>query len=298
MGLLEKVVLSSLSAIPRPIMRRLASRYIAGETLDEAIARLRRLDGRGHAGVLDILGEEVEDAAQARAAMEEYKVGANAIEAAGLDCYVSVKPTHLGLRVSPELALELYSELAEHCQERKQFLRVEMEDHTTTDATLELFRKLRARFEDVGIVLQSRLHRTLRDIKELSETPVDVRMVKGIYLEPEAIAHTEREAIRDAFVACVEHLFNRGHSVALATHDESVAARCLRFCADRGVERERYYFEVLLGVQERLWATWQASGHRVLVYVPYGPQWRSYSTRRLRKNPEILRHLIRNALPF
>lgn len=298
MGLLEKAILASLPAIPRPIMRRLASRYIAGETLEEAVARLRQLAGDGYPGVLDILGEDVANAAQARTALEEYKVGSTAVSEAGLDCYVSVKPTHFGLRISRELALELYSELAEHCRERKQFLRVEMEDHTTTDSTLELFRELRARFDHVGIVLQSRLFRTPRDIDELPDAVVDVRMVKGIYLEPAEIAHTKPEAIRDAFVECVERLFQRGHRVAFATHDEHMAARCLRVCADRGVARERYCFEVLLGVQERLWGLWKARGYRVLVYVPFGPQWRAYSTRRLKKNPEILRHVMRNALRF
>ena len=295
MGLLHQFVVSTLPFVPRPVMRRLAAHYIAGETLEEAIGVLARMRARGFAGVLDILGEDVEDAAAARGALAAYREGAQAIAGAGLDAYVSVKPTHFGLRLSTDLAHELFVELLEHCAGLGQFLRIEMEDHTTTDATLELVARLRRDGHDPGLVLQSRLLRTLDDVEALGEEPHDVRMVKGIYIEPPSIAHTEAQAIRDAFVECTARLFQRGHTVAIATHDEHLAARILRGAADRGVAPERYYFEVLMGVQEHLWDRWRDAGHLVRVYVPFGPQWRAYSQRRLRKNPEVLRHVMRAA---
>jgi len=296
MGLLHQLIVSTLPFVPRPIMRRLSARYIAGETLDEALARLELARSRGFGGVLDILGEDVSSEAEARAAQASYKAGATALAERGLDAYVSVKPTHVGLRISHELAQELYSDLLAHCAPLDQIVRVEMEDHTLTDETLRLYSGLRERFDHVGIVLQSRLHRTLRDIEELGTETHDVRMVKGIYLEPESIAHTSQQDIRDAFVTCTNELFRRGHTVALATHDESLGARLLHEISEAELAPERYCFEVLLGVQEHLWEHWRDLGHRVLVYVPYGPEWRSYSQRRLRKNPEVLRHLIRNVL--
>lgn len=295
MGLLEKAIVAALPLVPRPVMRRISSRYIAGETLAEALACLADLARRGHPGVIDVLGEDVQGEAAARKVLEEYRVAAEAVHAQGLDAYVSVKPTHFGLRTSRDLALELYRALLTRCQALGQFVRVEMEDHTTTDDTLWLFAELRKSFRDVGIVLQSRLKRTPDDVRALPPES-DVRMVKGIYIEPAAIAHTEYVPIRDGFVAACEQLWRAGHRVRLATHDEHMAARCIQLATDLGVSRDRYEFEVLLGVQQPLWERWKARGYTVRVYVPFGPDWRAYSTRRLKKNPAIAGHVLRAML--
>lgn len=293
MGILDRFVIATLPAVPRPIMRRLSNRYIAGETLQEALARLNDLKSQGYPGVLDLLGEDVTDEQAARDVAMTYASGASAISEAALDAYVSIKPTHFGLRISEELCEELYSEVLTHCKALKQLVRIEMEDHTTTDATLAIFHRLREKHDNVGIVLQARLLRTLDDIDALP-APCDVRIVKGIYLEPASVALTEYEDIRDAFVRCTERLFERGHTVALATHDDVLGDRVLEFVRNSKVAHERYCFEVLLGVQAPLWERWKNAGHVVRVYVPYGPEWRSYSQRRLRKNPEILGHVMRN----
>lgn len=293
MKVFEKLVLSTLPAIPRPIMRRLSARYIAGEELEDALAKVRELGSQGYGAILDILGEDVTGEAEARSVLAGYKGCASAVKKEGLDCYVSVKPTHFGLRTSKTLALELYTDLLAHCRDLGQFARVEMEDHTTTDDTLELFAELRREFDNVGIVLQSRLLRTPEDIEALPPG-TDVRMVKGIYLEPAEIAYTEANKIRDAYLEGALRLLESGHKVALATHDDVLADRALKAFAQRDIPKERYYFEVLLGVQQKLWSRWRDAGQRVLIYVPYGPQWRAYSQRRLKKNPEILRHVMAN----
>jgi len=293
MGILDRLVIATLPAVPRPIMRRLSDRYIAGETLADALGRLANLKSRGYPGVLDILGEDVTDETAARDVATAYEGGASAIHAAGIDAYVSIKPTHMGLRISEELCEELYGQVLAHCKPLGQMVRVEMEDHTTTDATLAIFKRLHAVHDNVSIVLQSRLFRTADDIDALSPA-CDVRIVKGIYLEPAEIAHTEYDDIRASLVTCTERLFDRGHTVAIGTHDEVAADRILQYAAEKSIDRERYYFEVLLGVQAPLWERWKAAGNVVRVYVPYGPEWRSYSQRRLRKNPEILGHIIRN----
>tara|TARA_R110002126_G_scaffold11114_11_gene50452 strand:- start:6955 stop:7845 length:891 start_codon:yes stop_codon:yes gene_type:complete len=293
MGLLHRAVIATLPLVPGPVMRRLSARYIAGETLDQAMDTTRAFAAQGYGGVLDVLGEDVADEAEARAALADYVRCTKAIATAGVDSYVSVKPTHFGLRISEDLCFDLYAELATRCEALGQKLRVEMEDHTTTEATLRVFRKLRERFQNVGVVIQSRLFRTADDIAALPEAS-DVRLVKGIYLEPESIAHTDADAIREAFLKDVERLFQGGHSIALATHDAPMAERALRIAEEQGVGRERYEFEVLMGVQETLWTTWRDRGCRVRIYVPFGPGWRAYSQRRLRKNPQILGHVIRN----
>ncbi|MEM6672780.1 MAG: proline dehydrogenase family protein [Planctomycetota bacterium] len=297
MNTLERAVLATLPHVPKPVMRRFASPYIAGETLEEAIAELARLQGLGFPGILDVLGEDVADEAEARAALATYRDGATAIQGAGLDSYVSVKPTHFGLRLSRELCASLYEELCTHCAELGVFVRVEMEDRTTTDDTLDLFRSLRARFTNVGVVLQARLHRTADDIAALPDD-CDVRMVKGIYLEPAEVAHTERSAIRDAFVELTNDLLRRGHTVAVASHDDEVVERVLAQQKELGIADERTYWEVLKGVRPKMWDALRARGQTVRVYLPYGPDWKAYSLRRFKENPEILRHVMKAALPF
>jgi len=296
MGLLHEAVVSTLPLLPRPLMRSLASRYIAGETLAEAMQRLRPLLAQGFVGILDILGEDVSTEAASRAVVESYTHAMDAIVAERIDVYVSVKPTHVGLRISEELAFENYLALAKSCAQRDLFLRVEMEDHTTTDATLRVFERLRAEVggDTVGIVLQSRLFRTPDDIDALAPGPLDVRMVKGIYMEPAPIAYVDAEPIRVAFVDCCRRLFERGASISFATHDDALGQRLLALCDELGIAKERYEFQVLLGVQERLWTKWRDAGHDVRVYVPFGPEWRAYSMRRLTKNPQILKHVVRD----
>jgi proline dehydrogenase len=277
-------------------MRRLASRYIAGETLADALAKLGELEGAGFAGIIDLLGEDVPDEAQARAVLATYREIAASVRARKLGAYLSVKPTHLGLRLSADLAAELYGELAAELGRLGMFLRVEMEDHTTTDATLAVFLRLRARFENVGIVLQSRLLRTPADVRALPSVRVNVRMVKGIYLEPAEIAHTSPDPIRDAYLELARALWQRGDFVALATHDEVLAERAFAVLRELKKTRADYELQVLLGVREPLWRTWRDAGHPVRVYVPFGPEWRAYSQRRLRKNPQIFRHVLRDTL--
>ena len=278
-------------------MRRIASRYIAGETLPEALTQIQALAQRGHAAILDILGEDVTTPEGALGVANLYLAAAEQLAQTKLDCYVSVKPTHVGLRLGEALALQGYQRIAAHLMRLGLFLRVEMEDHTTTDATLRVFEVLAREFENVGIVLQSRLLRTPKDIQRLAELgPINVRLVKGIYLEPAAIAHVDPKAIRDAYLECSRLLLDQGAFVSYATHDAPMADDVLAQLRERQLTSERYEFQVLLGVQEHLWAKWKQAGHAVRVYVPYGPEWRPYSLRRLKKNPEILGHVMRAAL--
>ncbi len=294
--MLNRIVLATLPFVPKPIMRRIAGRYIAGETLAEALGRLEELARRGHAGIIDVLGEGISDEREARAVARNYVEAASAVAAKGLDCYVSVKPTHVGLNIGEDLAFELYAGIAKHCRGLGMFLRVEMEDHPTTDGTLRVFERLRREHANVGIVLQSRLFRTIDDIDRLAPGPLDVRMVKGIYLEPAEIAHTDPIRIREAYVQCVQKLVGRGAKLALATHDEHLAESCVGILEKAGRRVDTYEFQVLLGVREELWELWKKAGHRVRVYVPYGPDWRAYSLRRMKKNPQIVGHVLRHML--
>ncbi|MFT4649409.1 MAG: proline dehydrogenase [Glaciecola sp.] len=293
MGIFHQLAVATLPFIPRPIMRKLAGRYIAGETLEQALACLQDLQAQGFTGILDLLGEDVQSESEARTVLAEYKEGATQIEKLGLDAYVSVKPSHFCLQKNAALAFELYDDLLTHCASLGQRMRVEMEDHPTTDATLALFAKLRAKHNNAGLVMQARLFRNTVDIEALPEPEpggrMDIRLVKGIYLEPEEIAHTQPDPIREAFIAQCKTLWKHGHFVAIATHDAPMAQTLLDHIEQEGITHELFDFEVLLGVREPIWQGWRQQGFPVRVYVPYGPEWRAYSQRRLRKNPEMLK---------
>ena len=293
--MLHRLLAACLPLVPTPIMRRLSLKYISGEELSDALDRLEELKAQGYPGVIDLLGEEVSDHDAADAACEEYIKAAEGLAARSIDAYVSIKPTHLGLALDPDACLARYRRVAERCEELGLRARVEMEDVRFTDATLSLYESLRANHPNTGIVLQARLFRTPADIDALSEGDHDVRLVKGVYLEPREVAHTEPKAIRDAYLACAEKLLNQGGLLSFATHDD-VLVEHLAALIEQADAPSPNELQVLDGVRPSFWELWRAAGHTVRVYVPYGPDWRAYSIRRMRKNPLMFRAVIRSAL--
>jgi len=293
--MLHSLLAACLPFVPTPVMRRLSAKYISGEDLSDALGRLEELKRLGFPSVLDLLGEEVEHQAAADAACEEYIKASEELSARQIDAYVSIKPTHLGLALDGEACHARFQRVAQRCDELGLRVRVEMEDVRFTDATLALYQRLRAEHANVGIVLQARLFRTPDDIEALSEGVHDVRLVKGVYLEPKEIAHTEPGAITDAYLACAAELLKRSGPLSFATHDDLLIERLAPMIeeADTPPPCE---IQVLDGVRPSYWERWRAEGHTVRVYVPYGPDWRAYSIRRMRKNPQMFRAVTRSIL--
>ena len=297
MALLDRAIVRVLPAVPRPVVRRLSDRYIAGPALDDAIDVVRRLNGAGKLATLDVLGEEVASREEAIAIKTEYEEAMAAIEREGLDANVSVKLTGLGLAVDPALCAESLRALVRAAAENGRFVRIDMEDSSTTTATLDLYRALRADGHDnVGIVLQAMLRRTLDDVLELVSLAPNVRVCKGIYVEPADIAYQGDEAIRFAFVEAMAALWEGGAKVAVATHDEWLVAEALRLIEERGLGPERYEFQMLLGVREDLADELVRDAHTLRVYVPYGRDWYEYSLRRLQENPKVAGYIARDTL--
>ena len=297
MALLDRAIVRVLPAVPKPVVRRLSDRYIAGAELDDAIAVVRELNAAGKLATLDVLGEEVASREEALAIRTEYEEAMAAIEREGLEANVSVKLTGLGLVVDPALCAESVRALLSVAAENGRFVRIDMEDSSTTTATLDLYRELRAEGRDnVGIVLQAMLRRTLDDVLDLVALAPNVRVCKGIYVEPADLAYQGDEAIRFAFVETMAALWEGGAKVAVATHDEWLVAEALRLIEERGLGRERYEFQMLLGVREELADELAREGHTLRVYVPYGRQWYEYSLRRLQENPKVAGYIARDSL--
>ncbi len=288
MTLLDRAIIRLLPAIPRPVVRRISGRYIAGEDLDSALQVVRRLNAEGKLATIDVLGEEITNPDEALAIAAAYRETFEALDREGLDSNVSVKVTALGLKLGYDLCRENLADVVAHAAERGNFVRIDMEDSSTTDDTLRLYRELRAEgHENVGIVLQSRLRRTVADVRALAELRPNVRLCKGIYLEPPELAFTNFDGVRTGFVQALEGLWDAGCYVGVATHDRWLLDHALDGAAARGLGREEYELQMLLGVLPALAGELVAQGHRLRIYTPFGRHWYGYSLRRLQENPKI-----------
>jgi proline dehydrogenase len=287
-SLVDSAIVRLLPAVPRPVVRKISERYIAGEELDDALRLVRRLNDQGKLATVDVLGEEIAEPDEARAIAAAYREAFEAIQRGRLDSNVSVKPTALGLKLGYDLFRSNLLDVVRHAAERGNFVRIDMEDSSTTDDTLRAYRELReAGQENVGIVLQARLKRTPADLAELAELRPNVRLCKGIYLERAEIAYRDFDSIRASFVQTLEELLELGCYVGIATHDEWLLEQGQRLVAARGLGREEYEFQMLLGVRPGLGDELVRGGHRLRIYTPFGRHWYAYSLRRLQENPKL-----------
>jgi proline dehydrogenase len=287
-ALLDRALVRLLPAVPKPVVRRISERYIAGTELADALRVVRELNAHGKMATIDVLGEEIVKPDEARAIASAYRDTFEALAREGLDSNVSVKLTALGLQLDYDLCRSNLEEVVRHAGERGNFVRIDMEDSSTTDDTLRLYRELRAAgHENVGVVLQARLKRTVDDVRALSELRPNVRICKGIYLEPPEIAYRDFDAVRMSFVQALEELWDAGCYVGVATHDEWLVEQARRGVAERELGREEYEFQMLLGVRPELGDELVREGHRLRIYTPFGRDWYEYSMRRLQENPKI-----------
>jgi proline dehydrogenase len=287
-SLVDSAIVRLLPAVPKPVVRRISERYIAGEELDDALRVVRRLNDEGKMATIDVLGEEIASPDEARTIATAYRETFEAIELGRLDSNVSVKVTALGLKLGYDLCKENLEAVVRHAAERGNFVRIDMEDSSTTDDTLRLYRELRAAGHDnVGVVLQARLKRTLADVRELAALRPNVRLCKGIYIEPPEIGYRDFDSVRASFVQVHEELLGAGCYAAIATHDEWLVEQGQRLVADRGLGRDEYEFQMLLGVRPAMGDALVRGGHRLRIYTPFGRHWYAYSLRRLQENPKI-----------
>jgi len=287
-SLFDSALVRLLPAVPKPVVQMFSTRYIAGATLADAVWCVHDLNAGGAMATVDVLGEEITREEETREIAQAYRDVFMAIDEAGLDSNVSVKLTALGLGLSYDLCRENLADVVRTAAGFGNFVRIDMEDSSTTDDTLRLYRELREDGHDnVGVVLQSRLRRTVADIHALADLRPSVRLCKGIYLEPTAIAFTDYEAIRANFVRCLDALLEAGCYVGVATHDEWLIGESLARISRRGLGPLEYELQMLLGVREERRDELVEEGHRLRVYVPFGEHWYSYSVRRLQENPAM-----------
>ena len=297
MTILDRAIVRALPAVPRQVVRRLSSRYIAGTTLAEACEVVRELNAQGKEATLDVLGEEVTLREEAIGLRDAYRRALDTIEEDGLRSNVSVKLTALGLKLDRGLCLADLTAVVEEAARFGNFVRIDMEDSSTTSETLALYREIREGGHDnLGVVLQAALKRTLTDIGELADLRPNVRVCKGIYVEPPEIAFREDETIRLNFLDALEALFDVGSYVGIATHDDWLIGEALALVERKRLGREDYEFQMLLGVRPELGDELVRDGHRLRIYVPFGRRWYEYSIRRLQENPKIAGYVALDTL--
>ncbi len=271
----------------------LAGRFVAGDTIDDAISAVRALNRDGIKATLDNLGEDSRTNAQACAAAEENLAMLRRIAEAGVDCTISLKLTQLGLAVDPALARENLTRIAEEARRLKNFVRVDMEGSAWTQKTLDLAYSLHGRFPDLGVVLQACLRRTEADCRDAVAKGMRVRLCKGAYKEPVDAAYASKAEVNENYDRCAAVLA-AAPVPAFATHDDERIAAAARSCAAAGLGKNDYELQMLYGLRAERWRQLRAAGHVVRVYVPYGTHWLPYFLRRLRERKENVAFLARN----
>lgn len=288
-----------LPFMPKSFVWLFSKRYIAGKTIEDAVSVSKQFNEDGIMVTIDLLGEFITELDQAEANKNEYLQIIETVQAAGIDGNYSLKPTMFGLLIDEEAAYRYIREIVAKAASFNNFVRVDMEDSQCVDMEIELFRRLKAEFpKNVGLVLQAYLKRTKKDIENMldlntPEVPVNYRLCKGIYVEPEEIAYKKYEEVNQHFLKDLEYMFQNGIYAAIATHDKPLVEGAYQLIEKYQVSNDKYEFQMLYGVTPALRKSIVDDGHRMRIYVPFGEQWFAYSTRRLKENPGMAMDIIK-----
>lgn len=284
--------------VPKFIIKIFSKPYVAGPDLLDAIAIVKKLNAGGMMATLDVLGESAKEKHESEQAVEEYFKALDLIEQEQLLCNISVKPTQLGLLIDKDFCYNNLKAIIRKAKNYGNFVRIDMEDSQCTESTLDIFLRLQKDFNNVGIVLQAYLRRTLADVKMLSKSRTNFRLCKGIYVEPREIAFRDQNIVNNNFALLIKTALKNRSYVGIATHDEQVVWKSLEIIEELSLNPDDYEFQMLLGVDEQLRDILVDQGHPLRVYVPYGKNWYAYSMRRLKENPRIAFYIIKALFKF
>ena len=294
--LFNQFIIKILPYLPFSIVRLVAGRYVAGETAEDALKVVKALNQQGFSATVDILGEHTKNENTAQDITREYKAILSSIYKQNLNCNISIKPSHLGMDISTECLIDNMSNLIETAKENSQFIRIDMEDSSLTDATIQLYTKCKEQYDKVGTVLQAYLFRSENDLfKLLNINRLNLRICKGIYRESSDIALQNRHDINSNYLKLLRFSFENNIYVCIATHDQYLIKEVYKIIEDLKIQNDRFEFQVLYGVpMSKCLKKHLKHGYRVRVYVPFGRDWYDYSVRRMKENPNIISYVLRN----
>ena len=298
MAIFHDLLVKMVEMMPQKMVWIFSRKYIAGESLEAAVELVKELNSKGIIATMDVLGEAISTKEEAVNAKDKAMQVLEIINTEKLDANLSIKPTQLGLAIDAELAFELVKELVSRAKELNNFVRIDMEDSPYTDATINLFKRIYEEYDNVGIVLQAYLKRTYNDAIVLNKIGTNYRLCKGIYIEPATIAYKEKQAIRDNFIKTLESMLKNGNYVGIATHDKPLIDAAYKLISDLNIPKNKFEFQMLLGVREDLRDKINSDGYKIRIYIPFGKDWYKYSIRRLKENPNIAGHIVKEFFAF
>ena len=298
MSLIHNLLVKTVQVMPENIVWIFSKKYIAGKTLQSAVDTVKELNSKGIFATLDVLGESVKTKEEAIEAKEKALEVFSAIVQNKLSANLSLKPTQMGLAIDKEFAYQQILELVNKAKEINNFVRIDMEDSPYTDITIEVYKRIFEENKNVGIVLQAYLKRTSNDTIVLNKLGTNYRLCKGIYIEPATIAYKDKQAIRDNFMKCLELMLKNGNYVGIATHDKYLIDKSYELIKELNIPKDKFEFQMLLGVREDLRDKINNDGYRIRIYVPFGEDWYRYSIRRLQENPNIAGHIVKEFFAF
>lgn len=298
MNPINSVIVSFVKLLPKQVVHIFAKKYIAGENLDDAVRVVNDLNARGIMATMDVLGEAISNKKEAEQAKIECLQVLDTIEQNKLNSNLSLKPTQLGLGIDPEFCFNQLSEILDRAKKYNNFVRIDMEDSPFTDLTIDLYKKLRQKYDNVGIVIQAYLKRTFNDVQTPSMSGTNYRLCKGIYIEPAEIAYKGYQEVRDNYLKILNYLLDNGNYVGIATHDDYLVQKAYELIRQKNIAKDKFEFQMLYGVKERLRDKINADGYKLRVYVPFGVHWYKYSIRRLQENPNMAWHITKSIFSF
>jgi proline dehydrogenase len=295
---LNKIIVNITELLPKSLVRIFAGKYIAGEELQNAIDLTKKLNSNGIYATIDVLGEAIKNKEEAIEAKKKCLEVLEAIEINGLLANLSIKPTQMGLAIEEDFAYQQILEIVEKAKSYNNFVRIDMEDSPFTEATIGVYKKIFEKNKNVGVVLQSYLMRTLKDVEDLNKMGTNYRICKGIYVEPESIAYKDKQVIRDNFLKALRMMLQNGNYVGIATHDDYLIKNSYKMIKEMNIPKDKFEFQMLLGVKEELRNKINSDGFKVRIYVPFGEDWYAYSIRRFKENPQIAGYVFKNIFSF
>lgn len=294
MNPINSLIVNFVKLLPQSVVFIFAKRYIAGVKLEDGIRAVKELNAKGILATMDVLGEAVTTKKESEEAKNQCLQVLDAINEHKLNSNLSLKPTQIGLAIDEEFCYNQLVEILEKAKGYNNFVRIDMEDSPFTDATIKMFKRLKEKYDNVGIVVQAYLKRTLNDVKSLNSIGTNYRLCKGIYIEPEEISYKDYQKVRDNYLEILKQMLADGNYVGIATHDDYLVENAYKMIKEMNIPKDKYEFQMLYGVKENLRDKINADGHKIRIYVPFGEHWYKYSIRRLQENPNMAWYITKS----
>ena len=298
MNVFNLLIVRIVQLLPKSVVGFFSKKYIAGETLQEAVDFVKKLNSKGIYATLDVLGESVANKVESIEAKNQALEVLEAINKNKLLANLSLKPTQMGLAIDEKFAYEQVLELVKKAADYNNFVRIDMEDSPFIEKTINLYKKIYEQHKNVGIVIQSYMKRSYDDVVVLNKIGTNYRLCKGIYVEPASIAYKDKQTIRDNYLKILDAMIKDGNYVGIATHDKPLIDAAYKRIKEKNIPKDKFEFQMLLGVREDLRDKINSDGYKIRIYVPFGKDWYAYSVRRLKENPSVAGHIVKSFLTF